>query len=260
MIKKIVLGTFALGAMGAFATPAAAQTCVGNCGNAAPNGVVTAPPAFGPNYGYVSTSGGVTGAGQIAGAGGTDGSEFITQAFSANAGDSLNFYFNYITSDGSGFSDYAFAELLDSSSATVAYLFTARTTPNGDTSPGFGLPANAATLTPDGTPIIGGGPAWDQLGGDSGRCFSAGCGYTGWINSNYVIQNTGIFSLRLGVTNISDTSFDSGMAFAGITVAGNPLPGGVPEPATWLMLILGFGLVGGAMRKAKTVRTTLSFA
>jgi hypothetical protein len=27
----------------------------------------------------------------------------------------------------------------------------------------------------------------------------------------------------------------------------------VPEPATWAMMILGFGLVGGAMRRPKTL-------
>lgn len=41
------------------------------------------------------------------------------------------------------------------------------------------------------------------------------------------------------------------------TLAGNPgdsfrvLTGGVPEPATWAFMILGFGLIGGAMRQAK---------
>ena len=30
---------------------------------------------------------------------------------------------------------------------------------------------------------------------------------------------------------------------------GNVIPGGVPEPATWAMLILGMGIVGAAMRK-----------
>lgn len=35
----------------------------------------------------------------------------------------------------------------------------------------------------------------------------------------------------------------------------------VPEPATWLMLILGFGLIGGTMRHANRVRkTTLSYS
>ena len=36
--------------------------------------------------------------------------------------------------------------------------------------------------------------------------------------------------------------------------------GAVPEPATWLMLILGFGTVGAGMRRAKGVRTSVAFA
>jgi V8-like Glu-specific endopeptidase len=34
----------------------------------------------------------------------------------------------------------------------------------------------------------------------------------------------------------------------------------VPEPATWAMMIAGFGLVGGAVRRSRTVRTAVSFA
>ena len=259
-MKKLALCTLICWSLGAFASPLSAQTCIGNCGTASPNGDVTAPPAYGPNYGYVSTSGGVAGAGQITSAGGSNGSEYLTMAFSANAGDALNFYFNFITSDGAGFSDYGFAQLLNASLDPVAYLFTARTTTSGNTSPGFDLPANSATLTPSGTPIIGGAPIWAQLGDSSGGCFDAGCGYTDWINSNYVIETSGVYTLRLGVTNISDDLFDTGMAFAGITIAGVEVPiPGVPEPSTWLMLILGFGALGAAMRRAPKVRIGVVF-
>ena len=34
----------------------------------------------------------------------------------------------------------------------------------------------------------------------------------------------------------------------------------VPEPATWAMLLLGFGMIGFAMRKRSNVRTTVSYA
>jgi PEP-CTERM motif len=51
------------------------------------------------------------------------------------------------------------------------------------------------------------------------------------------------------------------------TVAGTPgdsfrvLTGGVPEPATWAFMILGFGLIGGAMRSRKAnVSTSVRFA
>lgn len=38
----------------------------------------------------------------------------------------------------------------------------------------------------------------------------------------------------------------------GDTVAAAPVAGAVPEPATWAMMIAGFGLVGGAMRRRST--------
>jgi hypothetical protein len=38
------------------------------------------------------------------------------------------------------------------------------------------------------------------------------------------------------------------------------LSAAVPEPATWIMMLLGFGLLGMAMRRHSTVRTTVSYA
>lgn len=36
--------------------------------------------------------------------------------------------------------------------------------------------------------------------------------------------------------------------------------GSVPEPATWALMILGFGAVGGAMRRRSAVRTAVAYA
>ena len=36
--------------------------------------------------------------------------------------------------------------------------------------------------------------------------------------------------------------------------------GGVPEPTTWALMIVGFGVVGGAMRRRNAVRTSVRFA
>lgn len=41
---------------------------------------------------------------------------------------------------------------------------------------------------------------------------------------------------------------------------GAPIFAGVPEPATWAMMILGFGAVGGAMRRRRAVATKVRFA
>jgi len=216
--------------------------CTGNCGASPADGVVTAPPTGSTNYGWVSTDAGITGVG-LPGLVGTDGSVLRSNLFSSDAGDDLEFFFNYVTSDGSGYADYAWARLLDSSFSQIAMLFTARTKPTGNIVPGDGMPAPEATLTPSTVEIIGGAPAWSPLGASSGTCYASGCGYTDWIQSNYEIANAGNYYLEFGVTNWQDTAYDSGLAFDGITIAGVAIDddsGTIPEPTSLALFALAF--------------------
>lgn len=229
----------------------AAWTCTGNCGTLGANGVVTTSPEGG-NYGWVASNTGITGLGLPVG--GTDGSRLRSSVFSANAGDALNFYFNYVTSDGAGYADYGWSRLLDSALNPVATLFTARTTPGGNSVPGFGMPAIAATMTPATVVITPGGPSWTPLGGYSGSCYSTGCGYTGWVSSTYNIAAAGNYILEFGVVDWGDQIYDSGLAFDGITVGGESIiVNGVPEPAS--LTLIGIGLaVTAAIRRRRAAK------
>ncbi|GGY11796.1 PEP-CTERM sorting domain-containing protein [Massilia dura] len=226
--------------------------CQGNCGAAGADGDVTLAPGGGTSYGYVTSESGVAGV-SLPGVGGvgeaTTGSRLLSNLFTAEAGQALDFKFNYVTSDGADYSDYGWARLLDASGAQVALLFTARTSPSGSAVPGFDMPAAAATLTPGQVGIVAGGPTWSPLGADSGDCYDAGCGYTGWVQSSYRIADAGNYYLEFGVTNWDDEEYQSGLAFDGVTLDGVPLPA-VPEPATYGMMLGGLGLLAAWRRRA----------
>lgn len=230
----------------------AGYICTGTCGTAAANGDITLSPLNNSQYGYVVTNNGVTGVSPFSTGGETTGSKLVSNAFTAAAGDKLQFYFNYITSDGSGFADYSFATLLNASdSSQAALLFTAQTKPTGNIIPAQGLPApNAAIPT---AVIIPGASNWSPLGSDSGKCFDAGCGSTGWVLSSFDIALAGNYLLEFGVTNFNDNSYQSGLAFDGITVDGKPIdpPSSVPLPgAVWLFGTAIAGFAGFGRRKS----------
>ncbi len=68
-----------------------------------------------------------------------------------------------------------------------------------------------------------------------------------WVEPNTVADfgNTTRFGFGALPTGLSFTSA------SGVFLTGDPVTGGVPEPASWAMLIAGFGLVGVTMRKRR---------
>lgn len=252
---SLFVGLLVCGTVGA--TIPSGWTCHGDCGTSGPDGVVTAPPNGQTSYQWISTSDGEDQVGVLpTGSLGDDesnGSTLATSVFSADAGTSLNFYFNYVTSDGAGYSDYAWAALFKSDGTLSALLFTARTAPSGSIVPGFGMPPvnPAVTLDPGSVEIIG-GTNWSPLGAYSERCWATGCGHTDWVNASYTIINPGSYYLEIGAINWADTRYASGLAMSGVTVGGVPI-NGVPEPAAFGMFGLGvllLGLFAGMRRRA----------
>lgn len=190
-------------------------SCEGTCGVAGIDGDVSVPPVDEPvrwvstnlSYEYIALD-------DVGGIGtAQNGSKTLSPSFYANKGEILEFYFNYVTSDGASYSDYAWARLLDENDNQESLLFTARTTTDGNTVPGFEMPSPTAIITPSANQIIDGAPIWSPLGNYSGSCYNIGCGYTGWIKAIYTITQPGNYRLEVGVTNWNDTAYDSGMAF-----------------------------------------------
>ena len=86
---------------------------------------------------------------------------------------------------------------------------------------------------------------------------SQGCGFWGCGTFNVNGTNDGFFGngevhgvLKFSGTLTSLTFTDTSENWHGFTI-GIGAPAGVPEPASWAMLIAGFGLVGATMRRRR---------
>lgn len=69
-------------------------------------------------------------------------------------------------------------------------------------------------------------------------------GNSGWQAFSYTATSAGTYTLSFGARNNGDNFSSSGAVLDNVSVAP-----GVPEAATWAMMIAGFGLVGAAMRR-----------
>src|SRR5438128_188397 len=85
----------------------AGYTCNGVCGaTPTPNGDVAASPTGSAKVGFVTTHQSGNPANPLGIAGSTNGSQLYSAAFTGTSGQTLSFWFDYVTTDGSGFPDY----------------------------------------------------------------------------------------------------------------------------------------------------------
>jgi len=244
-------------------------------------------PSSSKPVGYVTTDGGVNGSSALdlkehgKGIGNeTNGSAVRSSTFTAANNDRLQLYFNYVSTDGGGYGDYAWARLVnESNNNTAAWLFTARSSNSargqvvpggvlGDQEDNDLLDKMGAVLnngdTIDGT--LSTNTNWAPLGTDSGYCWdgSSTCGATGWILSDYTVRGGGSYYLEFGVVNWGDEAFQSALAFdfnglresqfQGFDVLTDTGNGGttpVPEPHSLALALLGLALLCGTVARRR---------
>jgi hypothetical protein len=68
-------------------------------------------------------------------------------------------------------------------------------------------------------------------------------GNSGWQSFSYTAATTGLYELKLAVRNVGDSSSSSGAVLDNVSTTA-----AVPEPATWAMMLLGFGATGALLR------------
>ena len=192
----------------------------------------------------------------------TKGSRWGSGAFAAAAGDRLEVAFNYLSTDGKGFDDYAWARLVGAADGgLVAWLFTARSSNSSTRNIVPGDVLSRQDFDPRSVIVdydqfefhskTSADPVnWSPLGASNGSCWkdnAAGCGYTGWLLSRHDFASSGQYRLELGVVNWGDGAYDSGLAF---DLAGLQAP--VPEPQAWVLLSVGLAAwVAGATRRRR---------
>ena len=63
-------------------------------------------------------------------------------------------------------------------------------------------------------------------------------------------HSRGTFTLSAGAHSIGGSTLASPFGFGAAFFRVNALTSAIPEPSTWAMMLLGFGFVGGAMRRS----------
>lgn len=236
MIKKFILATIAVAGLSTMAISANAAV------------LVAGTTGVGPTAGVPAGQGTLLASQVFSGQAFTFAATF-NQAVYRNTAGTLDFYFQVLrTGTGSVSSQEIRSFTISDFAAYMVDGYASGPDPDGA---GIFIAANNPTLangTASGsTTTFGRSPSGSVVTVEFGAN-----GLTGTENSaTYIFRTNATAYNNMGTFGIIDGSTLQGLTFQPVAA--------VPEPATWGMMILGFGMIGGAARSRKT-KTTVSFA
>lgn len=157
--------------------------------------------------------------GSLTGSPATEGSA-IRQAFTASAGDTISFDFNFITTEATpGVGDFAFVSIVVDGILTVL----ADTTSGGFVTSPISLP-------------IEGGEVQSEV-------------ETGLLSFSHVLTTGGLVELGIGIVDAGDTLVTSGLQVDNVVHTAGLAPGAVPAPGPLALVAFGLLSVGMARRR-----------
>lgn len=184
-------------------------------------------------------------------------SDLVGQVYTTNSNDAYSAGRGVVFTPTSAFTLNSVGIFQNLTNVTLSYSVQAATATSGVTGPGTVLRFGSALISTTGLEWID--FSFADLNLASGTAYNVAFFFAGNSNQNFFYNQSGAEPYaQPGFSNIDGFSSYNTRNFVLPAIRLNGDTGAVPEPATWLMMVAGFGLIGASLRR--TARRTTAVA